>query len=77
MEWLPTETKLSKHEVRREMKRVAAAEHPDVLGIPLVRRVRVVRVEPPTIVVVVHVEDVQVAVGVRAICAKAIETTTS
>ena len=72
-----TETKLSQHRAGREMKRVAASEHPHVLGIPVDRRVRPVRVEPPAVVIVFHVEHVGVAVGARTIRIRAAQTTTS
>lgn len=55
---------------RERNERVAAEEHPRVLGIPLIRRLRPVRVEPPVVVIVLHVEHVQVAVGVRPILYK-------
>ena len=45
--------------------RLAADEHERVLGIPLVIRVAIVRVKPTPVLVPVHVEEVQVAVGVR------------
>ena len=43
---------------------VAAQEDKRILGIPLVVRIAVRRVEPPTIVIVFDIEDVQVAIGV-------------
>jgi hypothetical protein len=49
----------------REMMRLAANEHERVLGIPLIVRVAIVRVKPTPVLVPVHVEEVQVAVGVR------------
>ena len=61
-------TKLPKQCVWREIKRVAGREDPTVLGIPLVVRVTVVGLEPQAVLVVVDVEDVQVAVGVRHKC---------
>jgi hypothetical protein len=45
--------------------RLAANEHERALGIPLIVRVAVVRVEPTPVLVPVHVEEFQVAVGVR------------
>jgi len=48
-----------------EIKRISAGEHPAILGVPEVRGVAIVRVEPPIVVVVFHIEHVQVAVGVR------------
>lgn len=48
-----------------EIRRVSAGEHPAVVGIPLVVGVAVVRVEPPTIVIVFDVEHVEIAVGIR------------
>jgi hypothetical protein len=47
------------------MMRLAANEHERALGIPLIVRVAVVRVEPTPVLVPVHVEEFQVAVGVR------------
>ncbi len=47
------------------MKRVANEEDPLVLGIPLVVGVTVVGIQPPTIVIVFDVEDVQVTVGTK------------
>ncbi|PJE76777.1 hypothetical protein COV05_02730 [Candidatus Uhrbacteria bacterium CG10_big_fil_rev_8_21_14_0_10_48_16] len=51
------------------MKRVASREDPPVPRIPLVVGVTVVGLEPQAVLVVVDVEDVQVAVGVRHKCA--------
>ncbi len=48
------------------MNRVAGREeHPDVLGIPLVVGVTVVGVEPPVVVIVLDIEQVQIAIGVH------------
>lgn len=47
------------------MKRVASREDPPVRRIPLIVGVAIVRLEPQAVLVVVDVEDVQVAVGVR------------
>ena len=50
------------------MKRFAGAnEHPAIVGIPEVVRVAIVAVEPPTIVIVLHVEHLEVAVRVSFI----------
>lgn len=46
------------------MKRVAEAEHKLVVEIPGVVRIRPVVVEPQTVFIVFHVEDVRVAVPV-------------
>ncbi|TAL50585.1 hypothetical protein EPN81_02420 [Patescibacteria group bacterium] len=58
------------------MKRVATAEDPAVVGIPLVVRVTVVRLEPELAPVVVDVEDVQIAIGVRTYTQVASQHTT-
>ncbi len=47
------------------MRRVATAEDPPVIRIPLIVGVTVVRLEPQLVLVVFDVEDVQVAIGVR------------
>jgi len=47
------------------MKRFAGTnEHPMIVRIPVVARVAVVTVEPETIVVVPHVEHIEVAVRI-------------
>lgn len=46
------------------MKRVAGTEDETVVGIPAVVGLAIVAVEPQTIVIVLHVEDVQIAVRV-------------
>ena len=48
------------------MKRVAAEKHPTVVGVPDIVGVAVVGVEPPVVAVVLDVEHVQIAVGVRS-----------
>ena len=50
--------------MRREIRRFATGKHPDVLGIPEVVGIAVVRVEPAFIAVMLHVEHVRVAVRV-------------
>ncbi len=47
------------------MKRVATTPDPDAVGIPLVVRMPVVRVQPHVIVIMFEVEQLEVAVGVR------------
>lgn len=46
------------------MKRVAGTEDEPVVGIPAVVGLAIVAVQPQTIVIVLHVEDVQIAVRV-------------
>ncbi len=54
----------------REMKRVAAQEHPTIVGIPLVVGMAVVRVEPEVVGIALDVEHVEIAirVGCRTGC---------
>ena len=49
---------------RGEMKRVSAAEHPTVVGIPLVVGVAIVRVEPDAVLVAFDVKHIEVAIGI-------------
>ena len=50
------------------MKRVARHRHDEpIVGIPRVVGVAVVRVQPPLVVVVIDVEDVQIAVRIGAV----------
>ena len=58
------------------MKRVATAEDPLVVGIPLVLGVTVVRLEPQVVLIVFDVEDVQVTVGIRTYAQAASQNTT-
>ena len=51
------------------MKKFASPEHEPVVGIEEIVRVTVVAVEPEAVVIVLHIEDVQVAVRI-AKCAK-------
>lgn len=44
---------------------LATAEDPDVPGTPLVHRTRIARAEPPTEATTTHMENAQVAAGVR------------
>ena len=44
------------------MKRVA--EHKAIVGIPLVVRIRVVRVQPALVAIMLHIEDIRVAVRI-------------
>lgn len=46
------------------MKRVAGTEDKLVVSVPEVVRVAIVAVEPATVVIVLHVEDVEVAVRI-------------
>ena len=46
------------------MKRVAGAEDKLVVSIPEVVRITIVAVEPPTVLIVLHVEDVQIAIRI-------------
>ena len=46
------------------MKRVAGTEDELVVSVPEVVRVAIVAVEPATVVIVLHVEDVEVAVRI-------------
>lgn len=48
---------------QRRNERVAT-EDPEIVGIPLIVRVGIVRVEPHAIRVVFEVEDVRIAIGV-------------
>jgi len=48
------------------MKRIAADEDPAVVRVPDVVGAAVVGVEPPVVAVVLDVEHVQIAVGVRS-----------
>lgn len=52
------------------MKRVAGDERERIVGIPLVVRPAVVRVEPRTVVVPFNVEHLQIAVAIRQRYAK-------
>ena len=53
--------------VRRETQRMAENEDEAVVRVPLVVRVAPIRVEPPSIIVVFDVEDVQVAVRIGVV----------
>lgn len=46
------------------MKRVAETEHKPVVSVPEVVRLAIVAVEPATVLIVLHVEDVQVTVRI-------------
>lgn len=48
----------------REMKRVAAEEHPHVVGIPLIVGMAVVRVQPEVVAIALDVEHVEIAIGI-------------
>jgi hypothetical protein len=54
---------------RGEMKRIAETEDDAIVEIPLVVRIRPIRIEPPiaTIVTIDH-EHVRVAIGVGSVC---------
>jgi len=49
---------------RREVRRLATNEHEAIVSIPVIVRITVVRVEPTIIVIVLDVEQVQIAIGV-------------
>ena len=48
------------------MNRIATGKDPPIVDIPSVLGVTVVAIQPPTVVIVLDVEDVQVVVGVRS-----------
>ena len=48
----------------RETRRLAKHKHETVVRIPKVVRITVARIKPTIIAVVVHVEQVQIAVGI-------------
>jgi len=50
------------------MKRIAAPKRNAVVAIPLIRRVRLVLVQPQTFLVAFNVEHVRIAIRVRAMC---------
>jgi len=50
--------------VRREVRRLATNEHEAIVSIPVIVRIAVVRVEPKIAIVVLDVEQVQIAIGV-------------
>lgn len=64
MEWTTYETKLSNHKSRREMKRFATEEDEMVVTVPEIVRVAFISVEPAFVVIVFHVEQVEVAIRV-------------
>ena len=47
------------------MKRVATDKDPTVTGIPAIARITVIGVQPTSVVVTIHVEHAQIAVGVH------------
>jgi hypothetical protein len=46
------------------VRRLATNEHEAIVSIPVIVRITVVRVEPTIIVIVLDVEQVQIAIGV-------------
>lgn len=63
MEWTTSKAKLSR-KVGREAKIVAPHKDEAIVGVPEVVRMPFVAVEPQPVVVVLHVEHVEVAVRV-------------
>lgn len=70
MERATYKTKLSpsaKWRIGRETKRLATTEQPDIVGIPLIVGVVIIRVEIQTIIVVFDIEDVKVVVRIGSV----------
>ena len=55
------------HLVGTEKKRVSAGEHELIVGVPVVVRFRPVVVQPQTVSIAFHVENVGIAVTVRIV----------
>lgn len=65
MAWSAHKTNLPRTKVEGGMNRIAAEKDPPVPRIPPVVRVTVVRVQPATVLVVIDVEDIEIAIRVR------------